>query len=537
MSRTYYKLIIFFLCGMSGFGISEIHHLLNRPHFEYKAHCPAIPFQSKNYINIANYNIRTSYNDKETANSWDKRKDYYIKTLQMEDEARQVMQYMQDEIYRSLVKHLPYDSKFAECEKQTECRTCTFSQKEPFPVYETEFFRIALKASQDPNGVLYGNFPYPYRLIIALKRHASSLYEEEWQELRKVLEVLQTKVCEDIQAEYTSYGVFQDHYYKQKNEKKSEENTPHFFMHFVFRFPQGAKIKNVHFHDPNPYDQFEFRHYNLVKEGMLKANSNFIYKRIPDIINFQEVTYEQANFLKEKLPNHCFIGYTAFDGLPLDQVKPDTWIGEILAIGYRPERFECLEHGVQWLSPTPTEPSIGYDASRQRIIIWGKFKDTFTGKVFYMFNTHYDHLGGKMEYVEAEAYTIQNIAKEELWFSFGERFYESFNGEKLYQHYLKSLGCHDVRDKSLLGHYGEAGSWGGFPNDPFAVTIKNGAFCCDTLDIGFTNCKNSQILFSYSLSGAFDASMQRLYQMDEPVQNDCHLASDHFMTGFYVMIE
>lgn len=532
--------VISFLVNSTCFSQDQLPDVkeLNRPNFQYKTSSPPIPSQSINYINIANYNIRTSYKDNESENCWDKRKEFYLKTIQTEDEARQIMQFMRDQLHASFSKHFPeYIIDYQKYKEEKNCQTCLCSKKEPFPVFETKYYRIALKTSYNEEGILYGNFPYPFRLIIALKKHSNLPSEDEWKELRVILDILQTQVCHDLKAEYASYGAFQDIYYKNKNSGKKTSSTPHFFMHFIFRFPNGIKIKNGFFKDPNPYDQFEFQHKNLVKENVIKENSNFIYKRIPDIITIQELTFKQAKYLKEQLPQHHLIGYTAYQGLFLDEINPDTKIGEILAITYRADRFVCLDHGVKWISPTPNQPSIGFGSSRERIIIWAKFKDTHTGRVLFVFNAHYDHLGGKKEYVDAELAIIDEIAKEDLWFSAGERFYKSFDGEILYNHYLNSTKCYDVRDKSLLGHYGEAGSWGGFSQDLFAVSVKEGCFECDTLDVCFTNSKQCQILFSYSISGAYDPIKQKLYDADEPIKTDYQLASDHFMSGFYIMLD
>lgn len=59
------------------------------------------------------------------------------------------------------------------------------------------------------------------------------------------------------------------------------------------------------------------------------------------------------------------------------------------AILYKRDRFELLDSGVFWLSETPEMPSVGWDASDYRICNWGKFKEKYSGKEFYFFNTHF----------------------------------------------------------------------------------------------------------------------------------------------------
>jgi hypothetical protein len=88
-----------------------------------------------------------------------------------------------------------------------------------------------------------------------------------------------------------------------------------------------------------------------------------------------------------------------------------------------------------------------------------------------------------------------------------------------------------------MGHYGEAGSWGGFIGDPYAVKLKNGLFSCDTLDVCFTNAKAHNILFSYSFNGAFNPTNHKLFEIDSIIDSEYQLSSDHFMSGFYTIID
>ena len=43
---------------------------------------------------------------------------------------------------------------------------------------------------------------------------------------------------------------------------------------------------------------------------------------------------------------------------------------------------------------TPSVPgSKSWDAAITRMVTWAQFKDLKTGKVFFAFNTHFDHIG------------------------------------------------------------------------------------------------------------------------------------------------
>ncbi len=68
--------------------------------------------------------------------------------------------------------------------------------------------------------------------------------------------------------------------------------------------------------------------------------------------------------------------------------------GEHSAILYDKERFKVLDQGNFWYSETPDVPGKGWDATCcNRICSWGKFKDKVSGKIFYFFNSHFDHQG------------------------------------------------------------------------------------------------------------------------------------------------
>lgn len=103
-----------------------------------------------------------------------------------------------------------------------------------------------------------------------------------------------------------------------------------------------------------------------------------------DIIGIQEALFEQVEDLAERLPNYYWFGVGRDDG-------DDK--GEFMAIFYLKKRFKVLNNSTFWLSQNPEIPGKGWDAVCNRIVTWGKFKDNRTGKIFYHFNTHFDHKG------------------------------------------------------------------------------------------------------------------------------------------------
>ena len=119
----------------------------------------------------------------------------------------------------------------------------------------------------------------------------------------------------------------------------------------------------------------------------------------PDIFGAQEVLYPQLQDMKRGLDGYDYIGIGRDDGLRA---------GEHEAIFYKKDKVRLLDHGDFWLSETPDQPGLGWDAVCIRICTWGKFsvvtpdhgrrglfgrgpkpKET----VFYYFNLHMDHVG------------------------------------------------------------------------------------------------------------------------------------------------
>lgn len=104
----------------------------------------------------------------------------------------------------------------------------------------------------------------------------------------------------------------------------------------------------------------------------------------PSIFGTQEVLHTQLHDLLHGLRNYDYIGVARDDGMTK---------GEYAAIFYEKSRIRLLDHGDFWLNEPPDRPALGWDAACIRICTWGKFKDRRSGKKFYFFNLHMDHVG------------------------------------------------------------------------------------------------------------------------------------------------
>jgi endonuclease/exonuclease/phosphatase family metal-dependent hydrolase len=103
------------------------------------------------------------------------------------------------------------------------------------------------------------------------------------------------------------------------------------------------------------------------------------------LLGVQEALHDQMIDLKDRLPKFKYIGVGRDDGKQK---------GEYSAIFYDTTRLIVFESGTFWLSQTPeVAGSKGWDASYPRVVTWGRFRDLKSKKTFFVFNTHFDHMG------------------------------------------------------------------------------------------------------------------------------------------------
>lgn len=82
--------------------------------------------------------------------------------------------------------------------------------------------------------------------------------------------------------------------------------------------------------------------------------------------------------------------YYDFVGVGRDDGKDK---GEYSAIFYKKDKFKVLESATFWLSETPDKAGMGWDAACNRICTYALFKHRESKQKFWMFNTHFDHIG------------------------------------------------------------------------------------------------------------------------------------------------
>ncbi|MDY3979330.1 MAG: endonuclease/exonuclease/phosphatase family protein [Tidjanibacter sp.] len=106
----------------------------------------------------------------------------------------------------------------------------------------------------------------------------------------------------------------------------------------------------------------------------------------PDLLGVQEALPDQTKFLDSVLCRYGHIGVGRDNGS--DE-------GEMMEVFYRLDRFEMLDSGTFWLSPTPDSCSFGWDAACRRTATWVELKERTSGRRMLYVNTHLDHVGSK----------------------------------------------------------------------------------------------------------------------------------------------
>lgn len=106
----------------------------------------------------------------------------------------------------------------------------------------------------------------------------------------------------------------------------------------------------------------------------------------PDLFGIQEGLPQQVRYIDSVFTGYRHIGVGREDGDSM---------GEFSAIWYNTSKFKLVRQGTFWLSATPEKNSMGWDAACKRVCTYGLFKDLAAGKNFWMFNTHFDHVGAE----------------------------------------------------------------------------------------------------------------------------------------------
>lgn len=110
-----------------------------------------------------------------------------------------------------------------------------------------------------------------------------------------------------------------------------------------------------------------------------------IERQMPAVLGVQEALNGQVKDLAGALHSYKQIGGGRDDGKQA---------GEYSALYIDTTLLQVFQTGTFWLSQTPEKPgSMGWDAACPRIVTYARCKERLTDKFFFVFNSHFDHIG------------------------------------------------------------------------------------------------------------------------------------------------
>lgn len=171
-----------------------------------------------------------------------------------------------------------------------------------------------------------------------------------------------------------------------------------------------------------------------------------------DFIGLQEAQKFQLDYIQMKLANYNRIG------LPREKGQ----FAEYSCILYNKNKYDLIEEKTFWLSTTPDSISRGWDAACNRIVTYGLFKNRKDKKLFWIGNTHFDHIGKQARMESAKLLSDLELilkSKKNVPIIITGDFNATPDDEII--KYLKS-NYFDAFSTSCQKPYGNSGTWNGF---------------------------------------------------------------------------
>ncbi|NIK90609.1 endonuclease/exonuclease/phosphatase family protein [Mangrovimonas sp. CR14] len=181
----------------------------------------------------------------------------------------------------------------------------------------------------------------------------------------------------------------------------------------------------------------------------------------PDVMGVQEAMPNQMKDMSLLLPEYASLGVGRDDG------KDE---GEYSAIFYKKKKFKVLESSTFWLSETPEKVGMGWDAVCNRVCTYALLQNQDTDEKFWVFNTHFDHVGKEARKNSALLIIgkIQELNKERLPVILTGDFNMEPEHESI-QYILRTL-----KDSKTISNldFGPTGTFNGFHfNEPVTRRI------------------------------------------------------------------
>lgn len=175
----------------------------------------------------------------------------------------------------------------------------------------------------------------------------------------------------------------------------------------------------------------------------------------PDVFGVQEALPNQMRYLDSVLVDFKYVGVGRDDGKNS---------GEYSAIFYNKKNFKTVESGTFWLSETPDKVSMGWDAVCNRICTYALFQNKGTDEYFWVFNTHFDHVGkeARTESPKLILKKIRELNTENFPLILMGDFNLEPNAEQI--HFIKKY-LNDAMEVSEAIPFGPEGTFNGFHFD------------------------------------------------------------------------
>ncbi len=180
----------------------------------------------------------------------------------------------------------------------------------------------------------------------------------------------------------------------------------------------------------------------------------------PDIFGIQEALPHQVTELAGLLPKYDYVGIGR-DGIGK---------GESSNIFFKKDRFKVLQENTFWLSETPDKISKGWDAALNRVCTYALLKDDKSKKVFWVFNTHLDHVGelARTNSIELILSRIKALNTKGYPVFFMGDFNSEPTEDRIISLKTEMNDSHDVSDEKP---FGPSGTFNGFRHNE-AVTKR-----------------------------------------------------------------
>ncbi len=151
-----------------------------------------------------------------------------------------------------------------------------------------------------------------------------------------------------------------------------------FLVIVQFVYSQNIRLMTYNIRYDNPgdgEDRWAIRKENLCKQIMFYE---------PDVLGIQEGLLHQLSYMDSSLLKYSYLGVGRDDGKKA---------GEYCAIFYHTGHLKLLKQSTFWLNENPDSISKGWDAALPRICTFAQFETIKNKKKFWVFNTHFDHIG------------------------------------------------------------------------------------------------------------------------------------------------